>query len=64
MVSQLPKLPLVSTIGTLEIVAQFDGSMPTGVTVFHQGRIFVNFPKWSEEVEFTVAEIRDGQAVN
>ncbi len=63
MVSQLQKTPTVQSIGTLEIVAQFDGPMPTGVTVSHQGRIFVNFPKWGDDVEFTVAEIVDGQAV-
>jgi hypothetical protein len=28
--------------------------MPTGVTVSHQGRVFVNFPKWGDEVEFTL----------
>lgn len=37
--------------------------MPTGVTVSKQGRIFINFPKWGDEVLFTVAEIRDGKAV-
>ncbi len=50
-------------LGTLEPVAHFNGAMPTGVTVSHQGRIFVNFPKWGDRVEFTVAEIRDGQLV-
>ncbi|MEJ6486226.1 L-dopachrome tautomerase-related protein, partial [Nostoc punctiforme UO1] len=63
MVSQLQKLPTDESLGTLEPVAQFDGAMPTGVTVSHQGRIFVNFPKWGDEVEFTVAEIRDGRPV-
>lgn len=63
MVSQLQKLATDQSLGTLETVAQFDGAMPTGVTVSHQGRIFVNFPKWGDEVEFTVAEIRDGKAV-
>lgn len=63
MVSQLQKLPAVGTIGTLEPVAHFDGAMPTIVTVSHQGRILVNFPKWGDEVEFTVAEIREGKAV-
>jgi hypothetical protein len=33
--------------GALELVAVFDGAMPTGVTVSHQGRIFVNFPRWA-----------------
>ncbi len=63
MVSQLQNLPTVETVGTLEPVAHFDGAMPTGVTVSRQGRIFVNFPKWGDEVEFTVAEIRKGKAV-
>ncbi|TFV47491.1 gluconolaconase [Blastococcus sp. TF02A-35] len=37
--------------------------MPTGVTVSHGGRIFVCYPKWGDEVGFTVGEIRDGEAV-
>lgn len=49
-------------LGTLEPVAYFDGPMPTGVTVSERGRIFVNYPKWGDDVRFTVAEIRDGQA--
>ena len=36
--------------------------MPTGVTVSQQGRIFVNFPKWGDDVPFTVGEIRGGEA--
>ncbi len=63
MVSQSQKLPAVEAVGTLEPVAHFDGAMLTGVTVSHQGRIFVNFPKWGDEVEFTVAEIREGKPV-
>ncbi|MDQ2637512.1 MAG: major royal jelly family protein, partial [Actinomycetota bacterium] len=47
--------------GTLEVVHLFTGAMPTGVSVSHTGRIFVNFPKWGDDVGFTVAEIRDGQ---
>lgn len=50
-------------VGVLELVAEFDGPMPTGVTVSHQGRIFVNFPKWGDDVRFTVAELRDGEPV-
>jgi sugar lactone lactonase YvrE len=50
-------------LGTLEPVAFFDGAMPTGVTVSKQGRIFVNFPKWGDDVQFTVAELRDGKPV-
>jgi sugar lactone lactonase YvrE len=47
----------------LEEVARFDGPMPTGVTVSAKGRIFVNFPRWGDPVDFTVAEIKDGKAV-
>ncbi|MGH9950120.1 MAG: L-dopachrome tautomerase-related protein [Nitrososphaeraceae archaeon] len=36
--------------------------MPTGVTVSQQGRIFVYFPKWGDDVSFTVSEIREGKA--
>jgi len=43
--------------------ASFDGSMPTGVTVAPNGRIFVNFPRWGDPVPDTVAEIRDGKPV-
>ncbi len=51
------------TVGSLEEVARFNGPMPTGVSVSRAGRIFVNYPKWGDQVDFTVAEIKDGQAV-
>lgn len=35
--------------------------MPTGVTVANDGRIFVNFPKWGDHVEYTVAEVKEGK---
>jgi sugar lactone lactonase YvrE len=57
------ELPAEEPLGALEPVAYFNGAMPTGVTVSQQGRIFVNFPKWGDEVSFTVAEIRGGDAV-
>lgn len=53
----------VKNIGTLETVAEFHGAMPTGVTVAPNGRIFVNYPRWGDDVPFTVAEIVNGQAV-
>ena len=56
-------LPAGEPLGALEAVAHFDGAMPTGVTVSQRGRIFVNYPKWGDDVRFTVAELRDGQAV-
>jgi sugar lactone lactonase YvrE len=50
-------------IGQLEVVATFDGAMPTGVTVASSGRIFVNFPRWGDQVEYTVAELKGGKTV-
>ncbi|WP_245292901.1 SMP-30/gluconolactonase/LRE family protein [Pararhizobium arenae] len=40
----------------LEKVATFDHQV-TGVTVAEDGRIFVNFPRWSEDVPVSVAEV-------
>ncbi len=50
-------------VGQLETVATFNGPMPTGVTVSQTGRIFVNFPRWGDDVPFTVAEMVKGKAV-
>ncbi|MCP2031263.1 sugar lactone lactonase YvrE [Okibacterium sp. HSC-33S16] len=50
--------------GQLEVVHTFEsGPMPTGVSVSHTGRIFVNFPKWGDEVPATVVELVNGEAV-
>jgi sugar lactone lactonase YvrE len=51
------KLPTERFFGDLEQVFTFYGAMPTGVTISENGRIFVNFPKWGDDVKFTVAEI-------
>ena len=59
----LPDLPADQSLGALEPVMYFNGAMPTGVTVSQQGRIFVNFPKWGDNVQFTVAEIKYGKTV-
>lgn len=48
---------------TLETVATFNDAMPTGVTVSHDGRIFINYPRWGDDVPFTVAELVNGKAV-
>ncbi len=61
--AQHPELATDQPTGSLEVVALFNGPMPTGVTVSRHGRIFVNFPRWGDDVPFTVAEIKDGQAV-
>lgn len=56
--------PADEPVGRLETVHLFtEGPMPTGVSVSDSGRIFVNFPKWGDEVPATVVEIRDGTAV-
>jgi sugar lactone lactonase YvrE len=57
------ELPSEEPLGILEPVAYFNGAMPTGVTVSHQGRIFINFPKWGDDVPFNVAEVLNGEAV-
>jgi sugar lactone lactonase YvrE len=46
----------------MEVLAEFFGPMPTGVTVSRNGRVFVCFPKWDDPVAFTVAEMRGGRA--
>jgi sugar lactone lactonase YvrE len=45
--------------GNLETVALFDGAMPTGVTVSQTGRVFVTFPRWGDDVPYTVAEVKN-----
>lgn len=45
----------------LQQVATFDHQV-TGVTVAPDGRIFVNFPRWTEDAPISVAEVtRDGR---
>jgi sugar lactone lactonase YvrE len=53
-------LPAERSTGSFEVVKRFDGPTPTGVTVSKGGRIFVNFPRWGDPVEYTVAELRNG----
>jgi sugar lactone lactonase YvrE len=57
-----PRLATDKPVGKLELVATFDGPMPTGVTVSQKGRIFVNYPRWGDPVTFTVAELKGGKA--
>ncbi len=58
--AQLPQQQ--TRIGKPEVVAQFSGPMPTGVTVSAGGRVFTNFPRWGDNVKFTVAEVVGGKA--
>lgn len=46
----------------LEQVAAF-GHQVTGVTVSKHNRIFVNFPRWSEDAPVSVGEVVDGKVV-
>ena len=57
-----PRLSGERTVGKIELVATFDGPMPTGVTVSHKGRVFVNYPRWGDPVTFTVGELNGGKA--
>ena len=56
-------LPREKYFGNLEQVFEFYGPMPTGVSVSEDGRIFVNFPKWGDDVKYTVAEIVNDRLV-
>jgi len=56
-------MPSQKTIGKPQLVATFDGPMPTGVAVSKEGRIFVNFPRWGDAVDYTVGEVVQGKTV-
>ncbi len=56
-------LPLPRTFGDVEVVHAFARQMPTGVAVADDGRVFVCYPRWGDDVRFTVAELRDGEEV-
>lgn len=45
-----------SSAARLEVVAEFEHQV-TGVTVSPSGRIFVNFPRWTEDAPVSVAEL-------
>ena len=47
---------------TIELVADF-GHQVTGVSVSETGRIFVNFPRWTEDTAVSVAEVLAGGEV-
>lgn len=39
-------------------VAEFHGAQVTGVTVSPDGRMFANFPRWRENIPFSVVEVK------
>jgi hypothetical protein len=51
------------TIERIEPVFEFHGAMPTGVTVSSSGCIFITFPRWGDNVPFSVGEIRGKKVV-
>ena len=53
----------VAEVGNIQTIAYFYGPMPTGVTVSHTGRIFLNFPRWGDNVDYTVGELKNGKTV-
>jgi sugar lactone lactonase YvrE len=50
-------------IGKAEVVHLFRDAMPTGVAVSRENRVFVCYPKWGDDVAFTLGEIRGDQVV-
>ncbi|GAB2793355.1 L-dopachrome tautomerase-related protein [Halomonas shantousis] len=51
------------TIGEMTPDFLFHDQMPTGITVTQEGRRFVSYPRWEEGVDFTVAELKDGEEI-
>lgn len=58
-----PSFAQTRRAGQIEQVFAFQNQMPTGITVSQRGRIFVNYPRWEDKVEYTVAEIVNGREV-
>ena len=52
-----------SVTATLQVVASFPAQQVTGVAISRTGRIFVNFPNWSDHHSISVAEIINGKPV-
>ena len=51
----------LSPAASLEEVANFPNQQITGVSLSKNGRIFVNFPDWSDDHTISVAELIDRQ---
>jgi sugar lactone lactonase YvrE len=50
----------MTAAGRIELVAEF-GHQVTGISVSEDNRIFVNFPRWTEDNAVSVAELVDGR---
>lgn len=55
--------PASAETAPVEVVANLEGAMPTGITVAPNGRIFVNYPQWGDKPKFAVGELKDGRIV-
>ena len=66
LLTALTLLPLLAACGddgpSLEVVAS-STRLWTGVAVSREGRVFVNYPRWSDDVPLSVAELKDGEPV-
>ncbi|GJE41667.1 SMP-30/gluconolactonase/LRE family protein [Methylobacterium soli] len=60
--SDLSSAPARAGGATLTKVADFAHQV-TGVTVSKDGRLFVNFPRWTEDSAVSVAELKDGRLI-
>ncbi|GAX44103.1 major royal jelly protein [Tolypothrix sp. NIES-4075] len=56
--TNIPLLPSEKAIGNLELVTLFDEPMPIGVVVCKKGRIFISYPRLVDDIDFTVAELK------
>ncbi len=61
--SLLTAAPMPADLATLEMIASFPDQQVTGVAVSKEGRVFVNFPDWSDPHTLSVAEVIDGKPV-
>ena len=55
-------LPGIAENSSLEAVA-FSNAQWTGLAVSKDGRLFVNYPRWSDSVTISVAELNNGKPV-
>jgi sugar lactone lactonase YvrE len=55
--------PNVVNSDQLKLFAGITGPMPTGIAVSKGNRVFTNFPRWGDPVEYTVGEVKDGKVV-
>ena len=61
--SDTERLAEPRTFGDVAVVFAFERQMPTGVAISDDGRRFICYPRWGDDVQFTVSELRDGEEV-